>query len=253
MSRLHRKREQNGGARGDHRQEVARPSSIASRLKRALLRMLVALILTPTLVIVAYRFVDPPLTPLMLIRLAEGEGLTRTWVPLERISLHLRNAVIAAEDNRFCEHHGFDFQALGEEIDVWLAGERPRGASTITMQTAKNILLWPGRDPVRKLVEAWLTPQIELLWSKRRILEVYLNIVETGPGLYGAEAVSRAAFGKPAASLNRREAALIAATLPNPRAWSAARPSSAIDRRARQILIRIRQLGPLLDCAHVDG
>jgi monofunctional biosynthetic peptidoglycan transglycosylase len=210
--------------------------------------MLVALILTPTLVIVAYRFVDPPLTPLMVIRLAEGEGLQRTWMPFERISRHLRNAVIAAEDNRFCQHHGFDFKALGEQIDAWRAGQRPRGASTITMQTAKNILLWPARDPVRKILEAWFTPQIELLWSKRRILEVYLNIVETGPGLYGAEAVARAAFGKSAADLSRRESALIAAILPNPRNGSPARPTSAVDRRARQIAARIRQLGPLLDC-----
>ncbi len=212
---------------------------------------LLLVILTPSLIVVAYRFVDPPITPLMLIRLAQGEGLERSWMPLDRISVHLRNAVIAAEDNRFCEHHGFDFKALGQEINAWLAGERPRGASTITMQTAKNILLWPGRDPVRKILEAWLTPQIEVLWSKRRILEVYLNIAETGSGLYGAEAVARDAFIKPAAGLSRNEAALIAATLPNPRSWSAARPSPAIDRRARQIVTRIRQLGPLLDCARL--
>ena len=215
-------------------------------------RVLLVLVVTPTLVIVAYRFVDPPITPLMLIRLAEGEGLEKTWVPLHRISVHLRTAVIAAEDNLFCEHPGFDFEALGQQIEVWLAGERPRGASTITMQTAKNILLWPGRDPVRKILEAWLTPQIELLWSKQRILEVYLNIVETGPGLYGAEAVARADFMKPAADLGRNQAALIAATLPNPRTWSAARPSSALNHRARQILTQIPQLGPMLDCARLE-
>jgi monofunctional biosynthetic peptidoglycan transglycosylase len=215
--------------------------------------VLLALILTPTLIVVAYRFVDPPVTPLMVIRLAEGERLEKTWMPLERISVHLRNAVIAAEDNRFCEHHGFDFKALGQEIGTWLDGQRPRGASTITMQTAKNILLWPGRDPVRKVLEAWLTPQIELLWSKRRILEVYLNIAEMGPGLYGAEAVARAAFSKSAALLSRREAALVAATLPNPRDWSPSRPTAAIDRRARQIVTRIRQLGPLLECARGAG
>jgi monofunctional biosynthetic peptidoglycan transglycosylase len=252
MIRGRRKRGPSTAARDDFRPQSARRSSAAGRLRRVLVRVLLVLILTPTLVIVAYRFVDPPITPLMLIRLAEGEGLERTWMPLERISVHLRTAVIAAEDNRFCEHHGFDFEALGQEIDAWLAGQRPRGASTITMQTAKNILLWPGRDPVRKILEAWLTPQIELLWSKQRILEVYLNIAETGPGLYGAEAMARAAFAKPAADLGRREAALIAATLPNPREWSAARPTSAIDRRSRQILTRIRQLGPLLDCAHLD-
>ncbi len=253
MSRGRGKRGPSTATRDDHRSQVARRSSAAGRLRRILLRFLLVLILAPTLVIVAYRFVDPPVTPLMLIRLAEGQELERTWMPLERISVHLRTAVIASEDNRFCEHHGFDLKALGQEIDAWLAGERPRGASTITMQTAKNILLWPGRDPVRKIVEAWLTPQIELLWSKQRILEVYLNIAETGPGLYGAEAVARAAFAKPAAGLGRREAALIAAILPNPRKWSPSRPSSAIDRRARQIVTRIRQLGPLLDCAFGAG
>ena len=138
-------------------------------------------------------------------------------VPLASVSPALIAAVIAAEDNAFCRHHGFDTQALQDEIDNWLAGERPRGASTITMQTAKNILLWPGRDPVRKVVEAWLTPQIELMWSKRRILEVYLGIVEMGPGVYGAEAAARRYFDKPASALNRREAALLAAVLPNPR------------------------------------
>jgi monofunctional glycosyltransferase len=253
MSRGRRKIAPGTATGVDRRPGAARRSTVAGRLGRILRRVLLVLILTPTLVIVAYRFVDPPITPLMLIRFAEGERIERTWMPLERISVHLRTAVIAAEDNRFCEHHGFDFEALGQEIEVWLAGERPRGASTITMQTAKNILLWPGRDPVRKILEAWLTPQIELLWSKRRILEVYLNIAETGPGLYGAEAVARADFMKPAADLGRNEAALIAATLPNPRAWSAARPTSALDRRARQILTRIRQLGPLLDCARLEG
>jgi len=239
--------------RVDRRPQGARRTIVAGRLGLILTRVLLVLILAPTLVIVAYRFVDPPITPLMLIRLAEGEGLDRTWVPLQRISVHLRTAVIAAEDNLFCEHHGFDFEALGQEIDVWLAGERPRGASTITMQTAKNILLWPGRDPVRKILEAVLTPQIELLWSKQRILEVYLNIAETGPGLYGAEAVARTDFMKPAADLGRNQAALIAATLPNPRAWSAARPSSALNRRAQQIVTRIRQLGPKLDCTRLEG
>lgn len=253
MIRDRRKKGSSTSTRTDRPREAARRSTVAGRLGRVLRRVLLLLILTPTLVIVAYRFVDPPITPLMLIRLAEGEGLERTWMPLQRISVHLRTAVIAAEDNLFCEHHGFDFEALGQEIQVWLVGQRPRGASTITMQTAKNILLWPGRDQVRKILEAWFTPQIELLWSKRRILEVYLNIAETGPGLYGAEAVAGAAFGKPAADLGRTQAALIAATLPNPRAWSAARPSPALDRRARQILTRTRQLGPLLDCARLEG
>ena len=117
------------------------------------------------------------------------------------------------------------------------------------MQTAKNLFLWPGRSLARKALEAWLTPQIELLWPKRRILEVYLNVAEFGPGIYGAEAAARAHFGKPAQDLTAREAALLAAVLPNPREWSAARPGDYVRRRAGRILSRIEQLGPMLDCA----
>lgn len=220
-------------------------------LRRIAIRISLLAFLVPLAVIVVYRVVAPPLTPLMLVRLAQGEGLDHRPVPLSRVSPQLIAAVIAAEDNLFCSHHGFDTEALQGEIDTWLAGDRPRGASTITMQTAKNILLWPGRDPLRKVLEAWLTPQIELLWSKRRILEVYLGIIETGPGLYGAEAAARAYFGKSAAALNAREAALLAAILPNPREWSPVRPNRLVARRAQRIERRMDQLGPLLDC--VDG
>ena len=150
--------------------------------------------------------------------------------------------------NVFCRHSGFDAEALSDEIDTWLAGDRPRGASTITMQTAKNILLWPGRDLLRKLIEAWLTPQLELLWSKRRILEVYLSIAEMGRGVYGAEAAARIFFHKPAAALDRHEAALLAAVLPNPRERSALRPDRYVSRRASRIMRRSDQIGPLLDC-----
>jgi monofunctional biosynthetic peptidoglycan transglycosylase len=211
-------------------------------------RVGVALVVAPTLLIALYRIVDPPVTPLMLLRVFEGEGLRHEAVPLSQISPHLIAAVIAAEDNRFCEHLGFDTEALQGEIDGWLAGERPRGASTITMQTAKNILLWPGRDPLRKGLEAWFTPQIELLWSKRRILEVYLGVIEMGPGVYGAEAAARTYFGKPASALGRRESALVAAVLPNPRQRSVVRPDWYVSRKASRIMRRAEQLGPLLDC-----
>jgi monofunctional glycosyltransferase len=116
------------------------------------------------------------------------------------------------------------------------------------MQTAKNILLWPGRDPARKLLEAWLTPQLEVLWGKRRIIEVYLNVAEMGRGVFGAEAAAQAYFSKPAAALSRREAALLAAILPNPRQRSPVQPTAFVDRRARTLVTRIDQLGPLLDC-----
>jgi monofunctional biosynthetic peptidoglycan transglycosylase len=218
------------------------------RLRRLAFRIAIIFAVGPTAIVAIYRFFDPPITPLMLIRLVQGEALHHRSVPLSRVSPHLIAAVIAAEDNLFCRHFGFDAEALSDEFDAWLAGDRPRGASTITMQTAKNILLWPGRDPLRKLVEAWLTPQIELLWSKRRILEVYLGIAEMGPGVYGAEAAARIFFDKPAAALDRREAALLAAVLPNPRERSAERPDRYVERRASRIMRRVDQIEPLLDC-----
>ncbi len=219
------------------------------RLRSIAWRVLLALALGPLLLILVFRVVPPPVTPLMLIRLAQGQELHRDWAAYGEIAPALADAVVAAEDNLFCEQAlGFDFGALGEQIAAWRRGERPRGASTITMQTAKNLLLWPGRDPVRKLVEAWLTPQVALLWPKRRVMEVYLNIVEFGPGIYGAEAAARAFFGKPAAALSRREAARLAAVLPNPLEWSAERPGPYVRRRAAIIERRITQLGPLLAC-----
>lgn len=195
-----------------------------------------------------YRFLPVPLTPLMVIRLAEGEGLQKRWASLGEVAPVLPQAAIAAEDNRFCEHFGFDWEELGGQIDALLAGERARGASTITMQTAKNLFLWPGRDFVRKALEAWLTPQIELLWPKRRIMEVYLNVAELGPGIYGAEAAARSYFGKSANGLSAQEATLLAAILPSPRDWSPVRPTDYLESRARTIRARIDQLGPMLDC-----
>jgi monofunctional biosynthetic peptidoglycan transglycosylase len=217
-------------------------------LRARLLRAALVVALLPTALILVYRFVPPPVTLLMLVRLVEGEGLDKSWRPLERISPHLAQAVIASEDNRFCQHWGFDWKELGGQIDRAMAGKSTRGASTISMQVAKNVLLWPGRDVLRKLLEVPLTPQLELIWGKRRIMEVYLNVAETGPGMYGAEAAARGYFGKPAGELTRREAALIAAVLPNPRLWSPRRPDGYIRERARVIERRIGQLGPLLDC-----
>jgi monofunctional glycosyltransferase len=221
---------------------------LGKRVRRFLIWALMLVLLVPLGLLVLFRFVPVPLTPLMVIRLAEGEELHKTWVPMARIAPALRQAVVAAEDNRFCEHSGFDWVAMGQVLDELRAGERPRGASTISMQTAKNLFLWPGRNLLRKGLEAWLTPQVELLWDKRRILEVYLNIVEMGPGIYGAEAAARHYFGKPAADLSPAQAARLAAVLPNPREWSPTPPSDYMIRRERTILRRIEQLGPMLDC-----
>jgi monofunctional biosynthetic peptidoglycan transglycosylase len=224
------------------------PSAARGGVRRVLLIGLSIVLLAPSVLLLVYRFLPVPITPLMVIRLLQGEGLHKTWMPLEAIAPALPYAVIAAEDNRFCAHGGFDWQELEGQIDELLAGGRARGASTITMQTAKNLFLWPGRDLVRKALEAWFTPQIELLWPKRRIIEVYLNIAEFGPGIYGAEAAARTYFGKSARGLGKREAALLAAVLPNPRSWSPARPTKYLQKRARTIRTRIDQLGPMLDC-----
>ncbi len=220
------------------------------RLPRWLKRLLLVLLLAPPALILVFRFVPVPMTPLMVLRAAQGHGFQKDWVPYDRIAPNLAQAVIASEDNLFCRQWlGFDIQALRGQVSAALDGDRPRGASTITMQVAKNLFLWPGRDPVRKVVEAWLTPQIALLWPKRRVLEVYLNIVEFGPGIYGAEAASQAFFGHSAARLAEGEAARLAVVLPNPLEWSAARPGPYVQSRAEVIRRRMGQLGSLTDCA----
>ena len=221
---------------------------IGRRLFRALLWVLVLTVAVPLGVVAAYRVVPPPMTPLMVIRLAEGEGLQRDWTSLSQIPRHAVQAVIAAEDNLFCSHGGFDWDAMLEAVAEHLRGERLRGASTISMQTAKNVFLWPGRSLFRKGLEAYLTPLIEFAWGKRRIIEIYLNVAEWGPGVYGIEAAAQRHFGKRAARLSRWEAAVLAAVLPNPRAWSASDPGPFVRERARIYLRRMEQLGPLLDC-----
>lgn len=218
------------------------------RTLRLLVGLLLVLLLLPTPLLLAYRWIDPPLTPLMVIRRVQGLGLDHRPLPLGRIAPALPRAVIAAEDNFFCVHAGFDWPALRTELERALAGERPRGASTITQQTAKNLFLWPGRDPVRKLLEAWLTPQLELLLGKRRILEIYLNVAEFGPGVYGAEAAAGHWFRKSAASLSDREAAALAAILPAPLVRDPSRRSLWLERRVQTLQRRGRELGPLLDC-----
>ena len=207
------------------------------------------LIAVPSALIIVFRFVPVPITPLMVIRLIQGQPLRHQWVAYERIAPALSHALVASEDNMFCEETlGFDAAAIRLQFEAWEEGKRPRGASTITMQTAKNLLLWPGRDPVRKAIEAWLTPQIALLWPKQRILEVYLNIVEFGPGIYGAEEAARWFFRKPAADLTPREAAQLVSVLPRPLVWVAAPPGPYVRLRTGVIERRIDQIRPLLDC-----
>lgn len=207
--------------------------------------MLIAVLLTPVALVAVYRVVPPPVTPLMIIRLFEGEGLKKDWVPLREISPRLVRAVIALEDTQFCEHDGIDWGETFEALSAHFKGKRLRGASTISMQTTKNLVLWPGRDYIRKALEVPLTFWMELLWDKRRIIEVYLNIAEWGPGIYGAEAAARKYFGKPASRLTANEAARMAAVLPNPRRWSPRWPTGYIRGRAYTAIARNDEIGAL--------
>lgn len=206
--------------------------------------MVVAFFASTILVVVAYRFIPVYFTPLMFIRLAQqakdGETLTmhHRWVPLSEISPDLPCAVIASEDGRFRQHHGFDFKAIesAAERNVKHKSKKKMGASTISQQTAKNVFLWPGRTWVRKGFEAYFTVLIELFWSKDRIMEVYLNSIEMGDGIYGADAVAEWHFNCRASELTRRDCALIAATLPNPRKFSSKHPGPYMRKRQRKIL-----------------
>lgn len=189
----------------------------------------------PAFLVALYAVVPPPITPLMVIRLFEGEGLRNDWVPFGEVSPNLVRALIASEDAHFCRHFGFDWTSIRQAIEEGRDGGRLRGASTITQQTAKNLFLWPGRDFVRKGLEAYLALLLELFMDKQRIMELYVNIVEFGPGVYGAEAAARHHFDKPASALSRREAALLAVVLPNPRVMSASKPGDYVRSRASTI------------------
>ncbi|MCK9205110.1 MAG: monofunctional biosynthetic peptidoglycan transglycosylase [Bacteroidales bacterium] len=201
--------------------------------------------------VILYRFINPPVTPLMIIRLAEqtyyGQPLKlrKSWVPLDKISPAMPLAVIASEDNQFTEHHGFDLDAIekAKEYNEKKQGKKIRGASTISQQTAKNVFLWPERSWVRKGLEAYFTVLIELVWGKERIMEIYLNVIETGKGVYGVGAASQSYFGKPASKLTRGEAALIAAILPNPIKWSPTSPTPYLSGRQQWILWNMGNIG----------
>ena len=216
-------------------------------LRRVALCALAGLALSWFAVLVM-RFV-PPLTSAFMLerRIAglrqPGFALRYRWTPLERVSADLPIALVAAEDQKFPLHHGFDVEAIADAIEDAEDGERMRGASTISQQTAKNLFLWNGHSFVRKGFEVYFTVLLELTWSKRRILEVYLNIAEFGDGIYGAAAASEAYFHKPVSALNSHEAALLAAVLPNPKKYRADKPSAYVQRRAAWIEQQVRQLG----------
>ncbi len=199
---------------------------------------------------ICFSFIAPQRTPLMLKRQFEQKKekkeihFRHQWVPIEEISPYLIQAVVATEDNHFTKHYGIDFGAIRKAQDFnKRSTHRKRGASTISQQTAKNIFLWPARTYLRKGFEVYFTLMIETFWSKKRIMEVYLNMIEMGPGIYGAEAAAQHYFHKPAAKLTRGEAALIAVSLPNPRKRNPARPSSYMLSRQQKILSLMRKIG----------
>ena len=201
---------------------------------------------------VLYRFLPVPITPLMVIRLYEQLNdekkelrLNKDWVSIKKISKHVPQAVVASEDQKFLNHYGFDWEAMEKAWENNKKGKRVKGASTISQQTAKNVFLWPARNIFRKGLEAYFTVLIELFWSKERIMEVYLNVIEMGEGIYGIEAASQSYFKKSAEKLSRNEAALIAAVLPNPRRWSPARPTPYIQGRQSWILRQMNNLAPV--------
>src|SRR5437588_8462334 len=208
-------------------------------LRRILLILFGIVIVMPVALVLLFRFVPPPITPLMVARWLAGGSITQTWIPLSEVSPNLVRAVIASEDTKFCSHHGFDWDAIDRALDEDAFGDRLRGGSTISQQTAKNLFLSPSRSWTRKGIEAWFTVLLEELWPKQRIIETYLNIAEWGPQRFGAEAAARAEFHKSASTLGVLEAARLATVLPNPRGYRAGRPGPYVLRQSNTIAARI--------------
>ncbi len=200
-------------------------------------------LLTSLLLTLAFRWLAPPTSAFMVLHRLAGSSVEYAWVDYDGISPNIPIAAVAAEDQKFPAHAGFDLESIQQAMRENRQRRSPRGASTISQQVAKNLYLWPGKSLVRKALEAYFTVLIEALWPKRRILEVYLNIAEFGPGIFGVEAASRAYFGRPAARVDPAQAALLAAVLPNPKLLHAGSPSEYVRGRARQIQDQVRLLG----------
>lgn len=221
---------------------------------RIITRIVIWFIILSIASTILFRFVPIPITPLMILRSIEQVfdsnrkfNFEKDWVSADKISTTMKLAVIASEDQNFEEHFGFDLKAIekAQRYNERHKGKKMKGASTISQQTAKNVFLWPSRSWIRKGFEVYFTFLIEVFWSKERILEVYLNVIEMGDGVYGAEAAAQKFFRKPASKLAVREAALIAAVLPNPRKWSPAKPTSYIQRRQQRIVRAMSKLPDL--------
>lgn len=216
-------------------------------VRKRIVQVLIGLLLLPPVLTVIYSIV-PPVSTLMLARYAQLLWVDRQWVSLEEISPNLVKAVIASEDGGYCFNHGVDWGALKSQVEALSEGERPRGASTITMQTAKNLFLWSDRSYLRKGLEIPLALMLDGILTKKRVLEIYLNIAEWGEGIFGAEAAAQAWFGKPAKDLSQVEAARLATALPNPLGRNPANPSAGHRRLAAKNLARVRGAGPIFSC-----
>ncbi len=215
-----------------------------SLIRRIIFKIIIWFVGLSVLSVILFRFVPIPFTPLMIIRCVEQKingkemKLSKDWVSLTDISPVMPLAVMAAEDQNFEEHFGFDLEAIkkAEKYNAKHKGKRMKGASTITQQTAKNVFLWPSRSWIRKGFEVYFTFLIEIFWSKKRIMEVYLNVIETGNGIYGVEEAAQYYFHKPSSKLNIKEASRIAAILPDPRNWSPVKPSPRVARKSERII-----------------
>jgi monofunctional biosynthetic peptidoglycan transglycosylase len=222
-----------------------------SKLSRFLFKILLWFIGLSIFFVVLFKFLPVPFTPLMVIRAIENKAagkevyFSHDWEPLENISVNLQKAVIASEDGTFLKHNGFDFTAMQKAYKSNERGRRIKGGSTISQQTAKNVFLWQGRSYLRKGLEAYFTVLIETIWGKRRIMEVYLNSIEMGDGVYGAQAAAEHWYRKEAANLTAQQAAGIAAILPNPRKFTATSSSSYINNRKSKIVRVMRHVGKL--------
>ncbi|MDR1666482.1 MAG: monofunctional biosynthetic peptidoglycan transglycosylase [Bacteroidales bacterium] len=206
--------------------------------------ILLVLVLYSVTTVAIYRWLNPPFTLLMLSRSIEGvKSVDRKWLPFDQIPQSMIDAVVASEDNNFAVHYGFEFSQMKAAFRENKKGKRIRGASTITQQMCKNVFLWEKRSYFRKALEAWFTVWVELIWSKERIMEVYLNVIEMGNGIYGIEAASQSYYRHPAARLTREEAAMITAALPSPRKRNPARPTAYLIRRQAQILSLMDKIG----------
>jgi monofunctional biosynthetic peptidoglycan transglycosylase len=221
------------------------------KIKRWILKAMIVFLIASVASVILFRWIPIPVTPLMVIRsveqLADGDKaiFEHQWVSLGKISNNLAKAVIVSEDQKFIEHFGFDIEAIEKAFKGNQKGKKIKGGSTITQQTAKNVFLWPQRSYIRKGFEMYFTFLIEVFWSKERILEVYLNSIEMGNGIYGAEAASQYWFNKPATKLTKYEAASIAAILPNPRKYKARGSSNYVERRKNWIVRQMGYFGPL--------